>query len=184
VARAVDVRASDLPAGWKKIPDSPGGKDSLSWVVVCARDAGVSPGTLSGADTPDFSPTGTSKSSQVGSATGLFGTEAAAAAYVNLFRNDSVGRCMAAEAIRAWPDSFSGAVRAFGPRPLPVSTATEAAGLVTTARSSNGTRVVIQFFAIRTGPIVTMLDTLWMGDGDNRILGTVASKIGTRQHAA
>lgn len=183
VARAVDIRPGDLPSGWREIGGSRTGRDSLSWVVECARDAGVSPGTLSGAETPDFSRTGTPAASQVGTATGLFPDDAAAARYVALFRNAAVGRCVAAEAVRAWPDSFS-AVPAFRPSPLRVASAAEAAGLVTGATWHDGNPRTIQFFAIRTGPIVTMLDTVWVGGSDGRVLAAVATRIGTRQRSA
>jgi hypothetical protein len=181
VAHAVDIRAGDLPAGWREIPSSRGGNDSLSWVIVCARDAGVSPGTLSGAETPDFSATGTARSSQVGTGTGLFADDAAAARYVALFRDRSVGRCVAAEAVRTWGSSFSGAVPAFTPGPLQVATATEAAGFGTAATRNDGQRLTIQFYAIRTGPIVTMLDTFWIGAADPRVVTAVAGRIGSRQ---
>jgi hypothetical protein len=184
VARAVNIRPGDLPAGWQEIRNSRGGRDSLSWVVVCARDAGVSPGTLSGAETPDFSPRGNISASQVGTATGLFPDDTAAARYVALLRNSSVGRCMAAEAQRVWADSFSGTVPAFRPTRLPVGAATEGAGMATGATLSTGQRTTIQFFAIRTGPIVTMLDTVWYGDAKPGLLAAVAARIGTRQQSA
>jgi hypothetical protein len=185
VARAVDIRAGDLPAGWREISGSRReATDSLSWVIACARDAGVGPGSLSGADTPDFSATGTARSSQVGTATGLFADDAAAARYVALFRDRTVGRCMAAEAGRTWSSSFSAPVPAFTPGTVRVASAAEAAGLATTATRKDGQRLTIQFHAIRTGPIVTMLDTIWIGAADPRILNAVAARIGSRQRTA
>jgi hypothetical protein len=180
VARAVDLRAADL--GWTLIPGSTNDKDSLNWLIVCGRDGGVSPGTMSGAATPDYSPTGRSSASQVGSATGLFPDDAAAHRYVGLFRDPAVGRCVAAEALRAWPDGFTGGVPAFTPAALHAVGATEAAGLVTTARNANGQRETIQFYAIRTGPIVTMLDAIWIGTPDVHLLRSMAARLAHRQH--
>lgn len=181
VARAVDLRAADL--GWKLIPGSTNDRDSLAWLIVCGRDAGVGPGSMSGAATPDYSATGRNSASQVGSATGLFKDDDAAHRYVGLLRDRSVGRCMAAEALRNWPDSFSGTVPPFTPASLRAAGAAEAAGLTATvARSSDGRRETIQFFAVRTGPIVTMLDTIWVGDPDTRLLESLAARLAHRQH--
>jgi hypothetical protein len=183
VARAVDLRATDLPGGWKRIPDSTGDDDSLNWVIVCARDAGISPGTLSGAATPDYSPSGTNRTSQVGSATGLFTDPAAAARFVALLRSSTVGRCVAAEAVRAWSGEFR-SVGTFLPGRFRVGTAADSAGLGSTARFTDGRVVTIQFFAIRTGPIVTMLSTLWIGGSDSGVINTAAARIGARQRTA
>jgi len=183
VARAVDIRASDLPAGWRQIPDSPGGQDSLSWLIVCLRDAGIGPGTMSGAATPDFSSSGTTRASQVGSATGLFPDDAAARRYVAGLRDPSVGKCMAAEALRTWPDSFSSGPSAFAPQRVNLPPADEGSAMVATARNSSQ-RLTIQFIAIRTGPIVTMLDTIWIGSPNASILATAGTRIATRQHSA
>jgi hypothetical protein len=183
-ARAVDIRAGDLPAGWREMPGSRRDTDSLSWVVVCARDAGVSPGSLSGAETPDFSATGTARSSQVGTATGLFADDAAAGRFVGLFRDRTMGRCVAAEAVRTWSDSFSGSVPAFSPGALRVASAAEAAGLGTTATRRDGQQLTIQFYAIRTGPIDTMLYMIWVGGAPPRLINAVAARIGGRQRTA
>jgi hypothetical protein len=183
VARAVDIRASDLP-GWRLIAGAPTGNDSLSWVILCGRDAGVGPGTLSGAATPDFSPNGSTNTSQIGTATGLFADDASARKYLSLFHDRAVGRCMAAEAARTWPDSFSGAVGDFTPVAMRAAGTDEAAGLSAFARSKDGRKVTIQFFAIRTGPIVTMLDTIWIGSANIPLLNAVAAHIGARQRTA
>lgn len=180
VARAVDVRPSDLPAGWTEVAGSRGGFDTLSWLIVCARDAQVGPGSLSGAESPDFSVTGTNKSSQVGSVTGLFADDSAASRYVALLRDPAVGRCVAAEAVRTEGDSFS-SVPAFRSGPLRAPGASETAGLGSVATGVDGRGYTIQFYAIRTGPIVTMLDTFWVGGADNRLLASVAAKIAARQ---
>lgn len=184
VARAVDIRPTDLPGGWKRIPDDATGKDSLSWLIVCARDAGVGPGTLSGAATPDYSPTGTASTSQIGTATGLFADDASARKYLSVLHDRAVGRCMAAEAERTWPDSFSGAVGDFTPVAMRAAGTDEAAGLSAFARASGGRRLTIQFFAIRTGPIVTMLDTMWIGSANVPLLNSVAAHVGARQRTA
>jgi hypothetical protein len=62
--------------------------------------------------------------------------------------------------------------------------ADEGSALVATARSSGNQRLTIQFIAIRTGPIVTMLDTIWIGSPNASILATVGTRIATRQHSA
>ncbi|MEN3360294.1 MAG: hypothetical protein V7637_4276 [Mycobacteriales bacterium] len=183
VARAVDVRASDLPGGWRQIVASPSGKDDLSWAIVCLRDAGVSPGTLSGAATPNFSRTGDAKSSQVGSATGLFPDAPAAARFLAGLRTPAVGRCMSAEANRTWPGSFSSGPSAFTLATVLAPAADQATGVQSTAQVPNGQRVTIQFFAIRTGPIVTVLDALWLGGPDGGLLAAVATRIAVRQHS-
>jgi hypothetical protein len=120
----------------------------------------------------------------VGTATGLFADDAAARRYVALLRDRSFGRCVAAEAVRTWASSFSGPVPAFSPGAMTVPSAAEAARLGTTATSSAGRQVTIQFHAIRTGPIVTMLDTYWIGAADPRVVNAVAARVGARQRTA
>lgn len=183
-ADQVNVRASDLP-GWSKVPgSSAGGDDSFNWVVICARDAGVPGGTFSGAQTPDFSPSGTVTTSQVGSATGLFDSDAAAHRFVALFRSPVFGRCVGAEANRRWGDVISGAMPAFTPGTVRVPTATEAAGIGARVTFTGGRPAQLQFIPIRTGPIVTVLSTLWRPAADSRLLARAAANIGTRQRTA
>lgn len=184
VARAVDIRPGDIP-GWRLIPGSrTGPNDSFTWIVVCVRDAGVAPGTLSGAETPDFSPTGRADADQVGTVTGLFPDDAAARRFVALFRGPALGRCAAAEAARTWGSTFASGVPAFGTLGVRVGTAAEAGGIATRARTRAGRTVTFQFIAVRTGPIVTVLSTYWQGVADNRLLGTVATRVGSRQRTA
>jgi hypothetical protein len=184
-ANQVNVRPGDLGAGWRPIPGSgQGGNDSFDWVVVCARDASVPPGTFSGAQTPDFSPTGTAYSSQVGSVTGLFPTDAAAHAFVALFRTPAFGACLAAEAAREWNEFVSGGVPAFARHTYRVATATEAALMDTHARLTGGGGMHVQFLPIRTGPIVTVLSTAWRPVADPRLVLRAATNIGHRQHTA
>jgi hypothetical protein len=42
----------------------------------------------------------------------------------------------------------------------------------------------VAFFAIRTGPIVTMLNTSWIGGVHNALVRAVAVRIGSRQRTA
>lgn len=153
-------------------------------MIVCARDAGAALGTLSGAATPDFSPSGTSRTSQVGSSTGVLPSEAAARAFVALFRTPAFGRCVAAEAMRQWDGQWSGTVPAFVPGTVRVPTAAEAAGIGTRARLSDGRAAQLQFIPVRTGPIVTVVATFWLGAADNAVLARAAANIGTRQKTA
>lgn len=180
VARAVDIRATDLPHGWREIPGSRTGGDTRDWLVECARDAGVAPGTLSGSETPDWSATGTDASSEVGTTTGLFPTPAAAARWVALFRQRPFGACVAAEALRSTPGVYR-SVPAATPGPVRVPTAEDAAGMSTTATVRDGRRNTFQFFAIRTGPIVTMINTSWRVAPDDSVVATAAARIGARQ---
>lgn len=183
LARTVEIRASDLPLGWKLIPGSRTGDDSLAWAVACAREAEVPVGSLPAAETPDFSPDGTSDSNQVGSATGLFASPAQAAVYVAALRTPAFGACMATTAVRAWPGAFR-TVPPFVSGPFRVPTAGDAAGISTVATRSDGARLTFQFFAIRVGPIVTMLNTSWTTAVDTGVINTAASEIGARMRRA
>jgi hypothetical protein len=184
-ARKVNLRAGDLPAGWRLIPGSAADtNDSFDWVIVCARDAGVGPGSFAGAATPDWSPSGTNGSSQVGSVSGLFGTEAQAHAFVALFADAAFGRCLAGEAGRRWGGTLSGAVPPFARRPYRVPAAQEAGLMDAAARLSGGARIHFQFLPIRTGPIVTVLSTAWRPSPDAAVMQKAAATIGRRQHTA
>lgn len=179
VARAVDIRAGDLP-GWRPLPGSRTGKDSLDWVIACVRDAGVSPGSLSGAQTPDFSPDGTARTSQVGTATGLFADEAAARRYLAALRQPAVAACVGAEAERAWPDHIRTrpAFREVYPKPRG---AAEAAGIAGSAQVTSVGKVTYQFVAVRTGPVVTMVNTAWIGSSVAATIDRVVAKVAARQ---
>lgn len=184
VARAVDIRAGDIP-GWRLIGGSGTDRnDSFDWVILCARDLGVPSGSMSGAATPDMSADGTARTSQVGTVTGLFPDDAAARRFVALFRSASVARCLAAEATRRWADTFAGSVPGFRPAALPVPGAAEVAGLGTSAARKSASRLSVRFHAIRTGPIVTVLSSTWTGAVDGSILRRVAARLVVRQRAA
>lgn len=184
VARSVDVRATDLPGSWRPVPGCQRDDDSFNWVVACARDAGVSPASLSGAETPDYSPSGTSRSSQVGSATGVFPDNAAAHRFVALFRSGTFGGCLAAEAIRAWSSTIRGPVPTFRTGVLRVAGVAESVGVGSTATFTDGRRGTVQFFAVRTGAIVTSINTLWYGTPDSGLVNTVAARVAARQRTA
>ena len=140
-------------------------------------------GTLPDAETPDFSPRGSVDSDQVGTATGLFETPAQAATYVAALRTRTFGVCMGRAAVRLWPGAFR-SVPAFADGPFRVPTAADAAGISTTAVEADGTRLTFQFFAIRVGPIVTMLNTSWTTAVDVQIINTAASEVGARMRTA
>jgi hypothetical protein len=184
-AHKVNLQAGDLPVGWRLIPGSTEDtNDSFDWVIVCARDAGVGPGTFAGAATPDWSPSGTDSTSQVGSVSGLFGTEAQAHAFVALFGDAAFGRCLAGEAGRRWGSVLSGAVPPFARRPYRVPPAPEARLMGAAARLGGGARVEFQFVPIRTGPIVTVLSMAWRPAPDAAVVAKAAAGVARRQHTA
>jgi hypothetical protein len=180
VAAVVDVRTTDLPGGWDLIPGSRRDNDTFNWVIGCARDAGVGPGPLSGAETPDFSSSATASTSQVGSATGVFADDAAAKKFVALYRSPTFGACVASEAVRRWA-TIRGEVPAFRPSVLRVAGAAEAAGMGSTVTFRTGQRATVQFFAVRTGPVVTALNTLWFGAPASALVNGVAARLAARQ---
>ena len=159
--------------------------DNFDWVVLCVRDAGVPSGSLPGADTPDFSPDGSTRASQSGTVTGLFADDAAARRLGALFRDASFARCLAAEATRRWSTVFAGAVPGFRRAGLPVpGAAAEVAGLGTTAARRSGSRLTVRYFAVRTGPIVTVLSSTWTGAVDGATLRRLGARVAARQRTA
>jgi len=103
---------------------------------------------------------------------------------VALFRDASFARCLAAEATRRWSTVFAGAVPGFRPAGLPVPGAAEVAGLGTTAGRRSGSRLSVRYFAVRTGPVVTVLSSAWIGIADGATFRRLGARVAARQRTA
>ena len=180
VAAAVNLRQDDFPAGWKPVPGSgTEGDDSANWTFACARDASVPPGTQYGAQTPDISPDGTHRTSQVGSVSGVFPDEAAAEKFVALFRRSEYGSCLGAEAMRAWPGTFR-TVPPFVPLTFLRAGLSDTSAMAAVATTTQGRKMTIQFLVMRSGPVVAMVSTYWVGSPDNPVVDRVSSRVALR----
>jgi hypothetical protein len=179
VSRAVDLRQSDLPAGWKPIPGDVPDSDSAAWAFWCVRHAGQMVGVIAGTATPDFSPDGTRDTNQVQSVTGVFPDVLFSSRFVDLFRQRSFGACIGAEAAARLPETF-GSAPTFVPLAFVVAGLEEASALEASTTTRQGSRVTLQLFVLRRGPVVTMLTTYWQGDPDSALVDRVARLMADR----